>query len=161
MMPSYNTFYKIHYNSGFGGRGAGRSRFLKGRRQISPNPCFSGGVFFYGREGECEPLGQKGQKCSENLDARGERYVYHCPCAAGLACELETKNTWFGTVKVNPKCVEDIAHTTPAQTDRTEQPETTLVERETTNVDRETTDVDRETTIVLESTVETQVPDEV
>ncbi|XP_055931454.1 venom protein 164-like [Argiope bruennichi] len=122
--------------------------------------CVSRGVLFY-RRGECEPLGQKGQKCSENLDARGERYVYHCPCAAGLACELETKNTWFGTVKVNPKCVEDIAHTTPAQTDRTEQPETTLVERETTNVDRETTDVDRETTIVLESTVETQVPDEV
>ncbi|CAL1263273.1 unnamed protein product [Larinioides sclopetarius] len=96
--------------------------------------CISKGFIIF-RRGECVKLAQKGEKCSEEHEAHGffdQQYEHHCPCASGLTCEpTESKDTFFGTIKINPRCVGDLAHTTPAETtaeklESTLEPEATL-----------------------------------
>ncbi|GBM61951.1 hypothetical protein AVEN_60809-1 [Araneus ventricosus] len=81
--------------------------------------CISKRFLIFSR-GECVKLAQRGEKCSEEHEAHGffdQQYEHHCPCASGLTCEpTESRDTWFGTIKVNPRCVGDLAHTTPAET---------------------------------------------
>ncbi|KFM62690.1 hypothetical protein X975_06733, partial [Stegodyphus mimosarum] len=63
------------------------------------------------RKGDCRKLAALGESCSHEDDKLltvGEKYIMHCPCVSGLACEPEeTKDMPFiGTIKINERCVE-------------------------------------------------------